>query len=209
VIPAEELKHPRIDVTVRISGLFRDTFPQAVHLIDDAVGLVANLKESAEKNYLAKHVDEAVKERIKQGVTAEQAKEEASYRVFSDSPGAYGCGVSKLIDSKNWKDSKDLSDVYTFWGGFAYTRKNYGVAATQQFKQRLSTIELTVKNEPTREYDILDCDDWYDYHGGMITAVKVLSGKTPNSYSGDNSNPNLVKIRSNREETCHVSAAAY
>jgi cobaltochelatase CobN len=203
-ISLETLKRPRVDVTLRISGMFRDAFPNVMHLIDDAVALVAGLKESPEQNYIAKHVETEVKERTVQGVNAEKAREEAHYRIFGDRPGAYGDGVSDAIDSKNWKDQKDLSDIYVTWGSYAYTRKTYGRSVPEQFKLRLSKINLTVKNQDSREFDILDGDDWYSAHGGMITAVKTLGGKAPRSYCGDSSDPNRVKVRSTIEETRHV-----
>jgi cobaltochelatase CobN len=204
VIPLDELKRPRIDVTVRISGLFRDTFPNVVHLIDDAVTLAASLKESAEKNYIAKHVETEVKERTDKGVDAEQAKEEACFRIFGDRPAAYGCGVSDAIDSKNWKDQKDLSDVYVVWGSYVYSRKRYGISVPDQFKLRLSKLDLAVKNDDSREYDLFDDDGWYDALGGMVTATKTFGGKPPKSYLGDSSDPDRVKVRSTAEETCHV-----
>ncbi len=204
VIPLEVLKRPRIDVTVRISGLFRDTFPNLVNLLDEAVALVASLKEPPEKNYIAKHVEAQVQERGGQGTNIEAAREEACYRLFGDRLGAYGCGVSEVISSGNWKGQKDLGDVYIAWGSYAYSRKTYGASVPEQFKRCLSKINLTVKNQDSREYDILDCDDWYDAHGGMICAIKAYSGKTPRSFCGDSSDPDRVKVRSTAEETCHV-----
>ncbi|MGD6932696.1 MAG: cobaltochelatase subunit CobN [Candidatus Bathyarchaeia archaeon] len=203
-IPLEELKRPRIDVTMRISGLFRDTFPNVVNLLDEAVSLIAGLQESPDKNFIAKHVETQVTEQTAKGANPKEAREEALYRVFGDQPGAYGCGVSEAVDSKNWKDQKDLSDIYINWGSYVYTRKTYGRQVPEQFKRCLSKINVTVKNQDSREYDILDGDDWYDAHGGMITAVKVTGGKAPRSYCGDSSDPQRVKIRSTVEETCHV-----
>ncbi|MCW4010839.1 MAG: cobaltochelatase subunit CobN [Candidatus Bathyarchaeota archaeon] len=203
-IPMETLKRPRVDVTIRISGLFRDTFPNVVHLLDEAVALVAALKEPQEENFIAKHVDAEIEERTAQGVDAEKAHEEAHYRIFGDRPGAYGCGVSEAIDAKDWKEQKDLSDIYVTWGSYAYTRKKYGNSVPEQFKRRLSKINVTVKNQDSREYDILDGDDWYDAHGGMINAVKIVGGTKPRSYCGDSSDPNRVKVRSTVEETCQV-----
>jgi cobaltochelatase CobN len=203
-IPLETLKRPRVDVTIRMSGLFRDTFPNVVHLIDDAVLLVAALKESPEQNFIAKHVDTEVAQSVANGVDIDTAREEAYYRIFGDRPGAYGCGVSEAIDAKNWKEQKDLSDIFVTWGSYAYSRKNYGRQVPEQFKARLSKINVTVKNQDSREYDILDGDDWYDSHGGMINAVKVLGGKAPRSFCGDSSDPDRVKAVSTTEETCHV-----
>jgi cobaltochelatase CobN len=203
-IPLELLRRPRIDVTMRISGLFRDTFPVVVNLLDAAVELVAGLKEPHDQNFIAKHVETEVTEKTDQGIDALKAREEACYRIFGDQPGGYGCGVSEIIDSKNWKDQTDLSDIYINWGSYAYTRKTYGVQTPEQFKRCLKKINVTVKNQDSREYDILDGDDWYDSHGGMITAVKVVGGKAPRSYCGDSSDPNRVKVRSTAEETCFV-----
>ncbi|MCW4024477.1 MAG: cobaltochelatase subunit CobN [Candidatus Bathyarchaeota archaeon] len=203
-IPLETLKRPRVDVTIRMSGLFRDTFPNVVHLIDDAILRVAGLKEPAEQNFIAKHVETEVAQNVANGVDIETAREEAYYRIFGDRPGAYGCGVSEAIDAKNWKEQKDLSDIFVTWGSYAYSRKNYGRQVPEQFKARLSKINVTVKNQDSREYDILDGDDWYDSHGGMINAVKVLGGKAPRSFCGDSSDPDRVKAVSTTEETCHV-----
>ncbi|MEM3357104.1 MAG: cobaltochelatase subunit CobN, partial [Candidatus Bathyarchaeia archaeon] len=199
-IPLEVLKRPRIDVTVRISGLFRDTFPNIVHLIDEAVALVAELKETSDKNYIIKHVEEEIAERIGQGVDAVKAREEACYRIFGDIPGGYGSGVNEAIDSKNWKDQKDLANIYITWGCYVYSRKNFGLTAPELFKKRLSKVNLTVKNWDQREYDALQIDDAYSYHAGMDVAIKTITGKAPRSFYGDSSDPKRVKIRSTVEE---------
>lgn len=207
VIPLEELKRPRIDVVVRASGLFRDTFPHIIHLIDEAVEMVANLNEPPEMNYIAKHVTSETLELLARGLNPEEAMAQALYRIFSDRPGAYGCGVSELIDSKNWRSRKDLAEVYITWGCYAYSRRSYGFHSPELFKKRLSKIELTVKNVDTCEYDLLSGDDWYDAHGGMDVTIKVLAGKAPRSYYGDSSDPNRVKVRSTHEEIKHVFRA--
>ncbi len=204
LISLEELGRPRVDVTLRISGFFRDAFPNIVGLLDDAVKMVAGLEEPGESNYLARHVAEEVKEKLGQGVCLEQAREEACYRVFGCRPGAYGAGVSDAIDSKNWKDEHDLAEIYITWGGYAYGKKSYGVTVPDEFRKRLASLDLTVKNEDTREYDMLDGDDFYSYHGGMIAAVKALKGELPRSYCGDSSDPDRVKARSTVEETKHI-----
>ena len=207
LIPMAELGHPRIDVTLRISGLFRDAFSNIVALIDEAVEMVAGLDEPHEENYLARHVAEDTKDKIAQGIDPVQAKVEACYRIFGCRPGAYGAGVCEAIDSKNWKDEHDLAEIYIKWGGYAYGRQNYGITVPDDFRRRLSRLDLTVKNEDSREYDMLDGDDFYSYHGGMIAAVKALKGELPRSYSGDSSDPDRVKIRSTIEETKHIFRA--
>ncbi|HPT38157.1 MAG TPA: cobaltochelatase subunit CobN, partial [Methanothrix sp.] len=207
LIALDELKRPRIDVTLRISGFFRDAFPNIVSLLDEAVELVAGLKEPVDSNYLARHVSEEMAEKVRQGMNADQAREEACYRIFGCRPGAYGAGICEAIDSKNWKDEHDLADIYVTWGGYAYGRKNFGITVPEQFKKRLSQLDLTVKNEDTREYDMLDGDDFYSFHGGMIAAVKALKGSLPKSYCGDSSDPDRVRIRNTFEETKHIFRA--
>ncbi|NYT09588.1 MAG: cobaltochelatase subunit CobN [Methanosarcinales archaeon] len=207
LIPIEELQRPRIDVMLRISGFFRDAFPNIVHLVDRAVELVAEQKEPPEQNFLAKHVSADISEKTAAGIDGEQAKTLACYRIFGCRPGAYGAGVSDAIDSKNWKDEKDLAEIYVKWGGYAYGRKNFGATVPDEFRRRLSRLDLTVKNEDTREYDMLDGDDFYSYHGGMIAAVKALKGELPRSYCGDSSDPDRVKTRSTVEETKHIFRA--
>jgi cobaltochelatase CobN len=207
VIPLEELKRPRIDVLIRISGLFRDAFPNIVHLIDEAVEMVASLDEPHDMNYLARHVAEDVNEKLDDGIDPKLARIEASYRIFGCRPGAYGAGVCEAVDSKNWRDLKDLAEIYVTWGGYAYTRQEYGTIVPESFKKCLCRLELTVKNEDTREYDMLDSDDFYSYHGGMIAAVRAFRGDRPRSYCGDSSDPERVKVRSISEETMHIFRA--
>jgi len=207
LIPLQDLNRPRIDVTLRISGFFRDAFPNIVTLLDEAVELVASLREPPESNYLARHVAEEIAEKVGQGIDFEKAKEEACYRIFGCRPGAYGAGVCDAIDSKNWKDEHDLAEIYITWGGYAYGKKNYGITVPEQFRRRLGQLDLTVKNEDSREWDMLDGDDFYSFHGGMIAAVKSIKGELPKSYCGDSSDPERVKIRNTVEETKHIFRA--
>ncbi|NPV28081.1 MAG: cobaltochelatase subunit CobN [Firmicutes bacterium] len=200
VIPLEELGRPRIDITIRASGLFRDAFLNVIHLLDQAVEMVASLDEPEELNFLAAHVQAEVEEKVGAGMEPERARREALWRVFSDRPGCYGAGVSNLVTAKNWKDEKDFAEVYITWGGYAYSRQAYGEDAREPFRRRLATLEATVKNEDTREIDMFDSDDFYSYHGGMVAAVKAVRGSLPASFSGDSSDPARVRVRTLGEE---------
>ncbi|ENN96255.1 cobaltochelatase [Methanocaldococcus villosus KIN24-T80] len=186
IIPLEELKRPRIDVIARVSGFFRDAFPQLLKLMDKAVNMVANLDEPDDMNFVKKHYKEEIK------------KFKKFYRIFSDKPGTYGAGISNLLESKNWKSLEDLAKVYVEWGGYAYGENTYGEEAKELFKYNLSKIELTVKNEDSQEWDIFEGDDFNSYHGGMIAAVRYYSKKKPKSYVGDTSCG--IKIKNLKEE---------
>jgi cobaltochelatase CobN len=198
-IDPDELGRPRIDVTVRISGFFRDAFPHVVALLDDAVGLVAGLEESPEVNYVRDHVQ------------ADQAqhgdRRRATVRVFGSKPGAYGAGLLALIDSRNWRSDADLAEVYAMWGGYAYGRNLDGVPARTDMEQAYRRIAVAAKNTDTREHDIADSDDYFQYHGGMIATVRALTGKDPAAYVGDSTNPSAVRTRTLSEETARIFRA--
>lgn len=204
VIPLSELKRPRIDVTGRISGLFRDTLPQLAELMDKAVLLAASQDESDEDNFVRKHVKEDTKIMEDEGVDADDAWRNAAFRIFGDAPGTYGAGVNTVLDSKNWQNEDDLANVYVRWGGHVFGGGNRGVFKPELFKKRLSSLDLTVKNEENHESNILSSDDYNAFHGGMIAAVKSLGGKTPESYVGDSTNRSSVGVKTVQEEMKRV-----
>ncbi|MCX2734283.1 cobaltochelatase subunit CobN [Saccharopolyspora sp. NFXS83] len=199
VIPLDELGRPRVDVTVRISGFFRDAFPHVVTLLDDAVRKVAALDEPDEQNFVRAHA---------QADLAEHGDERrATTRIFGSKPGAYGAGLLPLMDSKNWRDDTDLAEVYAVWGGFAYGRGLEGTEARGDMESAYKRISVAAKNVDTREHDIADSDDYFQYHGGMIATVRALTGKAPAAYIGDSSRPDAIRTRSLTEETSRVFRA--
>lgn len=204
VIPTSELGRPRVDVTLRISGLFRDTFPNLIESVEEAVNLVASLDESDEENFIKRNFQNEVRELIQNGASIETAQEEAGMRIFSDPPGTYGAGVTQLINSKNWEDFTDLGKIYTFWGGHAYGKKVHGKRVTEVFARRLSKAQITIKNESSMEIDMLESDDFYNYHGGLIAAVRTASGQKPQSYCGDSSDPAWVSLNNVKEQTAKI-----
>lgn len=203
-ITFEELKRPRMDITLRISGLFRDTFPNLIELVEDGVNIAAALEESDEENFIRRNFKREVTELVEQGISMETAQQEAGMRIFSDPPGTYGAGVDSLINSKNWANYTDLGNIYTFWGGYAYGKNFHGQQVTQVFSRRLSNAQITIKNESSMEIDMLESDDFYNYHGGLIAAVRTKSGKKPRSYCGDSSDPTKVKLNDVREQSAKI-----
>jgi cobaltochelatase CobN len=204
LIPLTELGRPRIDVTVRISGFFRDAFPNVVALVDTAVELVASADESEDTNFLRRHVRRDEQGLLSAGVPEHQAACQSRYRVFGSKPGSYGAGLLNLIDERNWKTDADLAEVYIHWGSYAYTRQDHGVAASEPFKRRLSQVAIAVQNQDNREHDIFDSDDYFQFHGGMIAAIRSLTGENPAAYFGDTSNPEHVRVRDLADEARRV-----
>lgn len=201
VIPLAERAFPRIDVTVRASGLLRDSFPHVMAMIDEGVKLVAALNEPPDLNILARNVGVDREEMIRAGVPPEEADRRARFRLFSDRPGCYGAGVADLLESGKWTDPGELGDIYIHWGGYAYGADTYGRASQQDFERRLGRVDLTCKNSDTREYDIFSSDDYNSYHGGMNAAVKRASGgRAPRSFTGDSNDPRKPRVRDTAEE---------
>ncbi|WP_019819151.1 cobaltochelatase subunit CobN [Saccharomonospora saliphila] len=198
-IPLAELGRPRIDVTVRISGFFRDAFGHVVDLLDDAVRLVAGLDEPESDNFVRAHA--------RADLAAHGDERRATTRIFGSKPGTYGAGLLQLIDAGNWRDDTDLAEVYAAWGGYAYGRDLDGAPARDDMERSYRRIVVAAKNTDTREHDIADSDDYFQFHGGMIATVRALTGSAPTSYVGDSTTPDAVRTRSLTEETARVFRA--
>ncbi|MFI5972148.1 cobaltochelatase subunit CobN [Streptomyces sp. NPDC051452] len=198
-IPHEELGRPRVDVTLRISGFFRDAFPHTIGLLDDAVRLAASLDEPAELNHVRTHVQA--------DLAAHGDERRATTRIFGSRPGTYGAGILQLIDSRDWRTDADLAEVYTVWGGYAYGRELDGRPAREEMETAYRRIAVAAKNTDTREHDIADSDDYFQYHGGMVATVRALRGTAPEAYIGDSTRPETVRTRTLVEETSRVFRA--
>jgi cobaltochelatase CobN len=207
VITLAALGRARVDVVLRVSGFFRDAFPNLIHLFDEAVRLVAALDEPDDANPIAARVRDESMRLMAEGVDPLAARDRASYRVFGSRPGAYGAGVLPLLDSGAWRDQADIAAVYTAWGSYAYTRAQYGVAAEEEFRSNFSTIAVAIKNQDNREHDIFDSDDYLQYHGGMIACVRALTGTAPRAYLGDSADPSRARVRLLGEEARRVFRA--
>ncbi len=204
VIPLEELKRPRLDVVPRVSGFFRDSFPNLMEMIDEAVRIVTALKEPPESNFIRRNVYKDMEEYRTEGMGEEEAFREASFRVFGCPPGTYGAGVAELIESKNWQTQEDLGNNYIRYSSHAYGTGSYGNQKPQAFRRMLARMDVTVKNEDSREYDMMSCTDYYNYYGGLIVAAKTVRGELPFAMMGDSADPKRVKMRTTFEEAKHV-----
>jgi cobaltochelatase CobN len=204
IIPLAMMNRPRVDVTLRISGFFRDAFPDQIALFDRAVRAVAALDEDEADNPLAARARAESARLIETGMDDAEADRRASFRVFGSKPGAYGAGLQALIDEGGWTDRVDLAEAFVVWGGYAYGAGEEGKPARELFEQRLSTVEAVVQNQDNREHDLLDSDDYYQFEGGMTAAVEAARGSRPAIYHNDHSRPERPVIRSLEEEIARV-----
>jgi cobaltochelatase CobN len=203
-----ELGRPRVDVTFRVSGFFRDAFPEQIDLIDSAARAVMALDEPDYDNpaAAARHRAETAA-LIDQGAEPGAAALRAGFRVFGSKPGAYGAGLQAMIDENIWHSRADLADVYLDWGSYAYGAGVEGDAERQLFAERLTQADAVVQNQDNREHDLLDSDDYYQFEGGIAAAVEHLKGKKPLSYHNDHSRPERPVVRTLEDEIGRVVRA--
>jgi len=111
------------------------------------------------------------------------------------------------VDSRSWRSDADLAEVYAVWGGYAYGRGLDGAEARGDMERTYSRMQVAAKNQDTREHDIVDSDDYFQYHGGMVAMVRHLTGRDPAAYVGDSAVPDQVRTRTLGEETKRVFRA--
>ena len=204
IIPLSVLQRPRVDVTLRISGFFRDGFPNLINLFNQVTEAVSNLDENSQDNPLAKQLQTETKYWQEQGLSLEEANARSRYRIFGSKPGAYGAGLQGLIEAQNWQTDEDLARAYINWSSYAYTEKGIGKAAPEAFTQRLENLQVVLHNQDNREHDLLDSDDYYQFQGGLTAAIRSITGKNPQTYFGDNSVMEKPKVRQLSEEITRV-----
>ncbi len=184
VIPLNVLNRPRVDVRLRISGFFRDAFPQLIFWVDKAHRIIAALDESKEMNPYASKVR----------LHGHQA------RIFGSAPGSYGAGLQELINSGNWETRQDIANAYISWSKWRYDGNNEPTIDEIAFTQALKGIQVVVHNQDNREHDILDSDDYYQFHGGLGAAVELATGKKPDLLISDNSRIERPKVHTLNKE---------
>jgi cobaltochelatase CobN len=195
ILPLATLGRPRVDVTLRISGFFRDAFGPQIDLLDSAARAVMALDELPEDNPAAARF------------RAEGSDAAAGARVFGSKPGAYGAGLQALIDEKLWTDPADLAEAFLVWGGYAYGAGGEGEAARPLLERRLSAVDAVIHNQDNREHDLLDSDDYYQFEGGLTATVTELKGAAPRVYHNDHSRPERPVIRTLEDEIGRVVRA--
>ncbi len=201
VLPIGVLGRPRVDVTLRISGFFRDAFPAQIELLDDACRAVAGLDEPEHDNPLAAAVAADAAMLAAEGLPADLARRRASGRIFGSKPGSYGAGLQALIDERGWHDEGDLARAWLAWGGYAYGRGVEDREARPDLARRLASVELVLHNQDNREHDLLDSDDYYQFEGGLAATVRHLSGRQPEMFHSDHSRPEHPRVRTLRRRS--------
>ena len=200
ILPLSVLGRPRVDVVLRVSGMFRDSFGDVMRLLSTVPKRLAKLDEPQEMNPV-RAAWLADQQRLQnEGISEDNAKRLAELRVFSSGPGAYGTGLLPLIDAGNWETRADLTKVFLKWGGHAYDSDGTSSEEINLLRERLSSVEIVHQNQDNREHDILDSDDYFQFQGGLQAAITEIRGNAPSAYHGDSSNPEKIRVRTLKEE---------
>ena len=192
ILSPAELGRPRIDITLKISGLYRDLFPQQIALFDQASRAIADRDEPAEDNPLAASVKRL----------AGDARALAQLRIFGPAPQAYGTGLEALVLSGGGLEEAELGEAYCDAGAFAYTA---GEAVHQPalFTGRLAGADAHLRAHDLTDQDILDAPDFAYASGGFLAAARSAGGEAE-AYHLDTTQPGSPKLRTLGEEIARI-----
>lgn len=204
IMPLAKMSRPRVDVTLRISGFFRDAFPAQIDLFDRAIRAIGALDEPEDMNPIAARMRSDALALMQKGHEEEAAAMEAGYRIFGSKPGSYGAGLQGIMDSGRWNEVGDIAETFLNWGQYAYGTKANGTVARGALINRLKNIDAVVHNQDNREHDLLDSDDYYQFEGGLSATAKHLQGEAPANYHNDHSRPERPVVKTLEEEIAKV-----
>ncbi|EYR80633.1 cobaltochelatase subunit CobN [Shinella sp. 838] len=207
IIPPAMLRHPRVDVTLRISGFFRDAFPEQIALFDRAVRAVGALDEDDADNPIAARMRAEAAALAAKGTSEDEALKQAGFRIFGAKSGGYGAGLQTMMDEGLWTERGDLAEAWLAWGAHAYDGTSDGVPMRERLEARMKSLEAVVQNQDSREHDLLDSDEYYQFEGGMAAAAEHLSGRQPVIYHNDLSRPEKPVVRTLEDEIGRVVRA--
>ena len=191
IIPPARLAHPRVDVTLRISGLFRDVFPAQIALFDQAVQALSESDEDDEINPFA---------------AAYKAVPERLLRVFGSAPGVYGLGLTRAVDEDPMLCREELGMRYLATASHAYCGAQGESIPSGAFKERVARADALIHGQDQDEQDILNADAILDHEGGFAAAAQML-GNEPAVYHVNSARPGAIKVRSLPEEIARVVRA--
>ena len=196
IIPLNELKWPRIDITVNVSCILRDNLMNCIDLIDSAVRAVAELDEPLDKNFVRKHTLESI--------TSGTDTDDALARMFGAPPGSYISGVNLAVFASSWKEDKDLAEIFVKSKGYGYGSDRNGKPMFEQFASSLSRVNVTFDKVSSDEGDILACGGHFSNVGGLTIAARYLSGTDVKAYYGDTRDPRYISVNTLADEIRRV-----
>ncbi len=193
ILSLASLGRSRVDVTLRISGLFRDVFPTQIGLFDAAIRAIAALEEDASDNPLAGECR----------ATAGSVNGTSVQRIFGAAPGQYGIGLSRTIARGQWQNQAELGQAYLASTTHAYGVADTSVPAESAFRDRVASSDAFVHVQDMNGQDVLDSDAFAEHEGGFASAAAML-GNAPALFHVDNTRADKTAVRSLSQEIARV-----
>lgn len=191
IIPIEELKRPRIDVTINICGFFRDMFPNLIEMLNDIFLKIYELDEADEMNYFKANSRKIYKKLINEGYEEKEAFDLSISRIFGPKEGGYGSGITKLFETKNWETEEQVGNLFMNNLQYVYNRKMHGKKVEGLYKENLKSVEIVSQIRSSHEYEITDLDHYYEFFGGLAKSVEISRGKKAKMYITDTTNERI------------------
>lgn len=209
IIPLSELQRPRVDILLRISGFFRDAFPAQIDLLQSAITAVSELEEDESQNPLRAQTAARLQGLSSLEKNSSSAAKLAAARIFSSGEMQYGAGLKERIHSGNWQHRAELAGDYIASSSHIYGQdleNNPEVAknAEGHFRALLKSTSLVVHNQDSREFDLLDSEDFYAFEGGLAAAVESETGTAPTIFHNDHSNPENPRVQTLSDEIAKI-----
>jgi len=192
LIALDELKRPRIDVTMSLSGIFRDLLPLQTRMLAEAAYLAASADEPLTMNF------------VRRNTLAHQEMqacdfETACLRVFSNADGAYGANINHLIESSHWEEEDELAGLFSSRKSFAYNRRGEASQQADMLRRNLSQVSLAYQNLDAAETGVTSLDQYFDNLGGISRAIQAAKGVSVPVYISDQTQGG-AKVRSLQEQ---------
>ena len=184
-IPLEELGRPRIDCLINICGFFRDMFPNVIQMLDCAFGMVAELDEPLEMNYVRKHYLNNLKKLKSENLEQKIAQKMAKGRIFGPKAGEYGTRMLPLVEDSVWKTEEELAEVFIQSMNHLYAENMHAVKCDQLYRNNLAEVEMVSQIRDTHDHEIVDLDHYFEFFGGLSNAVNTVCGKRPKMLISD------------------------
>ncbi len=182
ILPIAMLERPRIDVTLRVSGLFRDVFPSLSALFSQAVRALSERDEAADWNPFA-------------GRTT-------APRVYGPAPGSYGLGMGHSVEDYTDEGRKQAGEAWLSASSWALD-SDTPTQDHQGIRDRVADADSFVHLQDMPETDILLANDYATHEAGFAAAQKITGGKAA-LYHVDNTNPDTPRARTLDEEVARV-----
>lgn len=192
IIPIDELKRPRIDVTINICGFFRDMFPNLINNLDDILNLLFELDESDNESYFKAHSKKIYSMLLDEGFEPQEARRLCVSRIFGPKEGEYGTGLTTIIETKAWETEGQLGSQFLTNLRFVYNRKSHGGDIKGLYESNLKSVDIVSQIRDNQEYEITDLDHYFEYFGGLSKSVEMVRGKKASMYITDTTGDRML-----------------